>query len=215
MFRGLPPPPPLAPFAPVTHSYTSPGSYTVTIPGPGTGTNGPSQMVIEMGGPGGGGSFSPYMTRSPQGVSGSGGSGAICRSVFALNSSNWGQTVVLNIQSGAAGGDGTVNFIGRNASPSTANNGSFSQGFNMQAGGGQGGTWNPGAGGAGGVASGANNANISGNTGQGNTLYPTPSNGGAAVVGWYISSGRGGNASIVANGNGSPGSNGAGAVNFS
>lgn len=193
-------PPPT--FTPVTHQYTTPGTYTETIPTPATGRPGPTQLVIEVGGPGGGGSFSPYLTRTPPGVSGSGGSGALCRSTFPLTPADWGTTFRITISPGGVGGDGTVNFNGQPASPSTVTQGTFSTAINMQAGGGQGGTWNPGAGGAGGVASGGQ-VNLAGNAGQGNS--PTLSVGGVGIHGNLITSGAGGNASVVPNGNGSPG----------
>lgn len=204
---------PPATFPPVTHQYPTYGTFTETIPTPPTGQPGPSQLVIELGGPGGGGSFSPYMTRTPQGVSGSGGSGALCRSTFPLTSADWGATFNIVISPGADGGDPTIQFTGRNALASSITNGSFSTAVNMQAGGGQGGTWNPGAGGQGGVASGAQ-VNLNGNTGQGNTLYPTPSHGGVGISGNLITSGAGGDASLVTNGNGSPGLSGAAAFAY-
>jgi hypothetical protein len=200
------------PFTPVTHAYPAAGSFTETIPVPAPGVNGPTQLVVELGGPGGGGSFSPYLTRTPPGVSGSGGSGALCRYVFPLTPANYGQTFILTISPGAAGGT-TASFNGVAAAPSVITNGSFSTVVNMQAGGGQPGTWNPGAGGAGGVASGAQ-VNLSGNAGQGNTAYPTPSHGGAGIVGTLITSGAGGDAAIVANGNGSPGLSGSAAFAY-
>ena len=204
---------PPATFTPVTHQYTTAGTFTATIPTPPTGQPGPSQLVIELGGPGGGGSFSPYLTRTPPGVSGSGGSGGLCRSTFPLTSLDWGKTFNVTISPGGVGGDPTVSFNGSSAAACAITNGSFSTAVNMQAGGGQGGTWNPGAGGAGGVASGGQ-VNLQGNTGQGNTLYPTPSHGGVGIVGNLITSGAGGNASIVANGNGSPGLTGAAAFAY-
>lgn len=200
-------------FTPVTHAYPTYGTFTETIPNPAFGQPGPSQLVIELGGPGGGGSFSPYMTRTPQGVSGSGGSGALCRSTFPLTSADWGKTFNITISPGAQGGDPVIDFNGRNALASSITNGSFSTAVNMQAGGGMGGTWNPGAGGAGGVASGGQ-VNLAGNTGQGNTLYPTPSHGGLGIIGNLITSGPGGDASIVPNGNGSPGQPGGAAFAY-
>ena len=204
---------PPATFTPVTHQYPTYGSFTETIPTPATGAPGPSQLVIELGGPGGGGSFSPYLTRTPPGVSGSGGSGALCRSTFPLTSADWGKTFNVTISPGAQGGDPVVNFNGSAAAASAITNGSFSTALNMQAGGGQGGTWSPGAGGAGGVASGGQ-VNLNGGTGQGNTLYPTPSKGAVGIIGNLITSGAGGDASIVANGNGSPGQNGGAAFAY-
>jgi hypothetical protein len=204
---------PPATFTPVTHQYPTYGSFTETIPIPATGQPGPSQLVIELGGPGGGGSFSPYLTRTPPQVSGSGGSGALCRSTFPLTSADWGATFNVTISPGANGGDPVVNFNGSPGMASSITSGSFSTAVNMQAGGGQGGTWNPGAGGAGGVASGGQ-VNLNGNTGQGDTLYPTPSNGGVGIQGNLITSGAGGNASVVANGDGSPGLSGAAAFAY-
>jgi hypothetical protein len=205
--------PPPTTFTPVTNQYTAAGSFTETIPTPPAGQPGPAQLVIELGGPGGGGSFSPYMTRIPQGVSGSGGSGALCRSTFPLTSADWGKTFLVTISPGAAGGDPNVDFNGRAAMTSTITQGSFSTPVNMNAGGGMGGTWNPGAGGQGGVGSGGQ-VNLNGNAGQGNTLYPTPSHGGVPIVGNLISSGRGGDASIVAGGSGSPGLTGGAAFGY-
>jgi hypothetical protein len=204
-------PPPT--FTPVTHQYSSPGSFTETVPGnPVTGV-GPSQLVAEVGGPGGGGSYSPYLTNSTPIVAGSGGSGAICRVTFPLTSADWGKTFNLTVSPGADGGDTVVNFNGRAGLASSIVNGTFSRAVNMQAGGGQGGTWNPGAGGAGGVGSGGS-PNLNGNIGQGDQYYPTPSKGGPAVVGALISSGAGGDASIVVNGNASPGLSGAAAFAY-
>lgn len=208
---GGPTPPPS--FTPVTRTYPNPGTFTETIPGdPGTGI-GPAQMIVELGGPGGGGSFSPYLTRTPPGVSGSGGSGALNRSTFALTSADWGKTLTITITPGATGGDPVQDFNGRNALPSTIQNGTWGTPISMQAGGGMGGTWNPGAGGAGGVGSGAQ-VMVSGTTGQGNTLYPTPSVGGAPVAGLHINSGAGGNASVVPNGFGSSGLSGGAAFAY-
>ena len=200
-------------FTPVTHQHTVVGTFTETIPNPPLGQPGPVQLVIELGGPGGGGSFSPFLTRTPPGVSGSGGSGGLCRSTFPLASTDWGKTFNLTISPGGVGGDPVISFNGSPAAACAITNGSFSTAVNMQAGGGQGGTWNPGAGGAGGVASGGQ-VNLNGNTGQGNTLYPNPSNGGVGIVGNLITSGAGGPASIVANGNGSPGLSGAAAFAY-
>ena len=200
-------------FAPVTHQYTAPGSFTETIPTPATGQPGPSQLVVELGGPGGGGSFSPYLTRTPPGVSGSGGSGALNRVTFPLTSADWGKTFNVTISPGGVGGDPVMSFNGSAAAACAITNGSFSTAVNMQAGGGQGGQWNPGAGGLGGVASGGQ-VNLSGNAGQGNTLYPTPSHGGVGIVGNLITSGAGGDASIVTNGNGSPGLSGGAAFAY-
>lgn len=194
-------PPPT--FTPRTNLYQSAGSYTETIPGPAApGAPGPSQLVVEVGGPGGGGSFSPYLNRTPPGVSGSGGSGGLCRSTFPLTSADFGRTFNITISPGGVGGDPVVNFNGSPGLASTVVNSSFGTSVNMQAGGGQGGTWNPGAGGAGGVASGGQ-VNLAGNAGQGNSS--TASLGGAAIVGNLIRSGPGGNASVVPGGDGSPG----------
>ena len=200
-------------FTPVTHQHTVVGTFTETIPNPPLGQPGPVQLVIELGGPGGGGSFSPFLTRTPPGVSGSGGSGALCRSTFPLTSTDWGKTFNLTISPGGVGGDPVISFTCSPAAACVITNGSFSTAVNMQAGGGQGGTWSPGAGGAGGIASGGQ-VNLNGNAGQGNTLYPTPSHGGVGIVGNLITSGAGGDASIVANGNGSPGQNGGAAFAY-
>ena len=196
--------PPPTTWVPVTHTFPSAGTFVETIPTPVSGQPGPTQLVIELGGPGGGGSYSPYLTRTPPGVSGSAGSGALCRSTFPLTSADYGATFNVTISPGADGGDPVVNFNGRAAAACAITNGSFSTAVNMQAGGGQGGTWNPGAGGPGGVASGGQ-VNLSGNVGQGNTLYPTPSHGGVGIVGNLITSGKGGDASIVSGGFGSTG----------
>lgn len=198
-------------FVPVTNTYPSPGTFVETIPG--SGGTGPAQLVIELGGPGGGGSFSPHLDRSPPYISGSGGSGALCRYTFPLTSADWGKTFNILISPGADGGDPIVNFNGRSASPCQVTNGTFSTAVNMQAGGGQGGTWNPGAGGAGGVGSGGQ-VNLSGGYGQGNSYYPTPSLGAVGLVGNFITSGAGGNASAVYQGNGSPGLSGAAAFAY-
>lgn len=209
--------PPPSTFTPVTHQYTAAGSFSEVIPTPPSGQPGPTQLVIELGGPGGGGSFSPYMTRTPPAVSGSGGSGALCRSTFPLTPADYGTSFLITISPGAQGGDPTVNFSGRNANPSTITQGSFSTAVNMQAGGGQGGTWNNSPvsldGGAGGVASGGQ-VNLNGNAGQGQTLYPTPSHGGVAIVGLLISSGYGGDGSTVPNGFGNSGWSGAAAFAY-
>ena len=200
-------------FVPITHQFSGAGGYLETIPTPATGQPGPSQLVVELGGPGGGGSFGPYLTRTPPQVSGSGGSGALCRSTFPLTSLDWGKTFSITLAPGGAGGDPVVDFNGRPGMASSITNSSFSTTVNMQAGGGQGGTWNPGAGGQGGVASGGQ-VNLSGNTGQGNTLYPTPSHGGVGIVGNLITSGAGGDASIVVNVYGSPGASGTAAFAY-
>ena len=205
--------PPPATFVPVTNQYPAPGAYTETIPTPVSGQPGPTQLVIELGGPGGGGSYSPYLTRTPPGVSGSGGSGALSRSVFPLTPADYGKTFSVSISPGGVGGDPVVQFNGSAGLSAQITNGSFSTAVNMQAGGGTGGTWNPGAGGYGGVASGGQ-VNINGNSGQGNTLYPTPSKGGVGIVGTLITSGVGGDASIVSGGNGSPGHSAAAAFGY-
>jgi hypothetical protein len=205
--------PPPATFTPVTHQYTTVGSFTETIPAPPTGQPGPSQLVVELGGPGGGGSFSPYLTRTPPIVAGSGGSGALGRVTFPLTSADWGKTFNVTISPGGAGGDPVVDFNGRPGLASSITNGSFSTALNMQAGGGQGGTWNPGAGGAGGVASGGQ-VNLAGNAGQGDAYAPALSKGGVGITGNLLTSGAGGDASIVAGGSGSPGLSGGAAFAY-
>lgn len=200
-------------FIPVTHLYQAVGTFVDTIPNPPSGQPGPTQLVVEIGGPGGGGSYSPYLTRSPPIVAGSGGSGSLTRAVFPLTSANYGQTFTVIISPGADGGDPSINFNGRNAAACSVTNGSFATPVNMQAGGGLGGTWNPGAGGPGGTASGGQ-VNVSGNTGQGDTYYPNPSKGGVAIAGNYISSGAGGDASLAAGVTGSSGQQGAAAFAY-
>jgi hypothetical protein len=199
-------------FTPVTNIYTGPGVWTVTIPTPAAGQPGPTSLTIELGGVGGGGSYSPNVTSSPSLYSGSGGSGSLCRSVFPLTSADYGKTFNVSVPGGADGGDPVVNFNGRpiasqgqSPASSTVTNGTFGTSVNMQAGGGWGGTWNPGAGGPGGTASGGNAANLSGNAGQGNSLNPTPSRGGVPVSGFYVSSGAGGDSSRASGVNGQPG----------
>jgi hypothetical protein len=204
--------PPPAVYQPVTSQYPNPGTFTERVPTPAAGQPGPTQLVIELGGSGGGGSFSPYLTRTPPGVSGSGGSGALCRSTFPLAPSDYGSTFSIVISPGGAGGDPVVDFNGRPGLACSVVNGSFSTPTNMQAGGGQGGTWQPGAGGAGGVASGGQ-VNLNGAAGQGNS--PTASHGGVGIVGNLITSGAGGDASVVPNGFGSPGLSGSAAFAYS
>src|SRR5215469_14846685 len=92
---------PPATFPPVTNTYTAPGTYIETIPTPVSGSPGPTSLTAELGGPGAGGSFSPYLTRSPPGVSGSGGSGALCRATFPLTSADYGKTFNVTISPGA------------------------------------------------------------------------------------------------------------------
>jgi len=228
---GAPPPPPppsLLPFQPTSQGFGV-GAFNVTVPGASGGYNGPSSMFVEIGGPGGGGAYSPYLTRSPPGCSGSGGSGAYCSSTIALTSANWGQTITITVQPGPAGGDPTYSFNGRPHSglsfaPSPLNSTVTGMGLNMVAQGGWGGSFTPNVsgatpgnptGGAGGNSSGGNTSNQSGHVGGGDTALPNLSHGGAGISGRFISSGAGGDASHVSGGDGSPGGNGAAAVAFS
>lgn len=207
---------PPATFIPVTHLFQSVGTFVETIPHPPAGQPVPTQLVIELGGSGGGGSFSPKLGDSPPLIAGSGGSGSLCRFTFALAPTDLGATFNVTISPGADGGDPVVQFKGRDALPCTITSGSFATPVNMQAGGGQGGSWPiPGVqAGAGGIASGGQ-VNVNGNAGQGGQYYPTPSHGGVPILGNYIASGAGGDASAVYMANGSPGHSGAAAFAYS
>lgn len=205
--------PPPATFVPVTNVYSLAGTFTETIPGNTATGVGPVQLVIELGGPGGGGSYSPFLTNAPPIVSGSGGSGALSRSIFPLAPTDWGKTFSVTISPGADGGDPTINFNGRNAAACAIISLSFATGVNMQVGGGAGGTWNPSTGGLGGTASGGQ-TNVAGNTGGGATYFPALSKGGVGIIGNLITSGAGGDASSVVGGHGSSGLSGAGAFAY-
>lgn len=209
--------PPPSHFVPVTRSYPSPGSFVETIPGNVATGIGPSSLTIENAGPGGGGAQSAFYASNGV-IAGSGGSGALCRSVFPISSSDWGATFRVVVAPGGVGGNSS-NFNGQPLAGSTPptsiiTNISFTRAVNMQAGGGFGGTWNPGAGGAGGTSTGGNAVNASGNVGQGDTYAPNPSVGGPAVQGQLIVSGAGGNSGATNLAPGTPGDNGAAAFAY-
>jgi hypothetical protein len=119
--------PPGAPFAPITHSYTAPGSYTEAVPA------GASQLILELAGPGGGGGV------------GGGGSGALCRRTFPLSPADWSSVFAVTLDQGGAG---VAGGSGQVSTPTIVTG----MGVNLVAGGGGGGGAD-GAGGPGGVGS--------------------------------------------------------------
>ncbi len=175
-------------FTPVTHTYSTAGTFTETIP------SGSAHVEIECWGDTGAGGNSIGVDPTEAG-GGGGGSGGYTHSSYPLVFANWGQTLAATI---GAGGQ-TTNASGTGSSVST---GSFAI-TTMSSGGGGGGftassSSSPGAGGVGGSASGGNLANTSGNGGASGQGPPneTGGAGGAGISG--------------VNGTGNPGGNGGG-----
>jgi hypothetical protein len=140
--------------------YTVAGSYTETIP------PGASQVTIESWGSGAGGQGGKVVGMADIQGSG-GGAGGYAKSIIALTSANWSQTMATVV--GAAG----VHGAGNNGLAGNGNNSSAASGtFTLTSVVGDGGGAAPSTtvGGTGGSATGGNSQNTAGGNGQpGNT----------------------------------------------
>ena len=180
-------------FSGVTHTYSSAGSSTETIP------NGATTVTIEdWGGSGGGGPGGGPACAGKGG--GGGGSGGYCKTVLNVSAAN-GQT--MNFTVGTAGSASSGN-----GTASSVSSGSFAL-TTMTANGGSGGAAGAvGTGGAAGTGSGGNTSNVSGAAGT--TAGPGVSGGagGAGHVGTNGTGATGGGGGSVGGQAGAPGGNG-------
>ena len=191
--------------SPILHQYSTPGTYSETIP------SGISQVVIEVWGPGGGGSAGDKA--GPDNGDGASSGGYACVTA-AVPPSNWGATFIVVVGVTGAGGSGT----GGGGQPGTdATDSSVAKNTGLPT-----------------VliqnTHGVKGIQFSGSTGltptistsgtittqtQGNSVSPGTKAGGAAIVGVHGTAGAGGNggsATVSNNGPGQPGS--AGLVSF-
>lgn len=185
-------------FTPITRTYTTGTGATETIP------SGAHTVTIEtFGGAGGGGGGGPALK------GGGGGGGGYSKTILALTSGNWGQTMIYSVGVGGTAGGASVSG-GPATNTSRVSSGTFTlTTMGDTANGGLAGITGAvsGAGGAGGSVSGGNTTNTTGNTGT------TQGNGAVALTGTFANGNPGGNGGAIS-GAGTAGGNGVVAFHY-
>jgi hypothetical protein len=157
-----------------TLTFPTAGSFTATIP------QGATQIIAEVWGAAGGGGGG-FTSGGADSGGGGGGSGGLARSLYALTSANWGQTIAVLV--GAAGTSGMSV-----AGASQLSSGTYSLPAPVTGDGGfrgnnSSGITVGGTGGGGGSASGGNQVNTPGRTGSAGQSNAGGSEGGAGAPG--------------------------------